>query len=108
MVEHPGLDPWQQPYRCVRNLRLEDGSLVELGVYSVGKDGISETQGSDPDDLNSWSEHQGDYYRHEIRNTNFLAAAITGLFVTPFTYAMLYGLFRLLGLLRPAPERSRQ
>ncbi len=95
MVEHPGLDPWKRPYRCVRNRTLADGTLVDLGVYSMGKDGVSNSEGNDPDDLNSWNEQQGGYYYEEIKNTRFAAAAIIGLLLTPFTYALLYALIRL-------------
>lgn len=38
-----------------------------VDVYSVGADGISKTNGNDPDDLNTWSpSHNGGYYRSEI------------------------------------------
>jgi hypothetical protein len=107
--EHPGVDPWGQPYRCIRNRHLTDGTLVELGVYSIGRDGVSESQGNDPDDLNSWNKDPNKYYRDEINRQNFMDAALTGLFLTPFIYALLFGLFRLMGFLRPrpnAPDRS--
>jgi hypothetical protein len=93
--EHPGVDPWGQPYRYIRNRHLTDGTVVELGVYSTGQDGVSETDGNDADDLNSWSEKQGQYYRDEISRQDFSDAALTGLLLTPFTYALLIGLSRL-------------
>jgi general secretion pathway protein G len=46
------MDPWNQPYRYVAG----DGYPKGFGIYCCGKDGLSATQGNDPDDINSWSD----------------------------------------------------
>jgi hypothetical protein len=43
-------DPWGNPYQVVFNT----GSLPAARIYSLGPDGISMTEGNDPDDINSW------------------------------------------------------
>ena len=30
--EYPGLDPWRNPYKCVRNVSLPDGSIESIGI----------------------------------------------------------------------------
>ena len=46
------LDPWGNPFRYVVSPSLDGG----YGVYTTGADGVSHSNGNDPDDLNSWSE----------------------------------------------------
>jgi type II secretory pathway pseudopilin PulG len=43
-------DPWGREYQYVAGSGYPDG----FGIYSTGPDGITETQGNDPDDSNSW------------------------------------------------------
>jgi general secretion pathway protein G len=51
-------DPWGRPYFYITSPSLEDG----YGLYSNGRDGVSHSNGNDPDDWNSWSEdHQMGY-----------------------------------------------
>jgi general secretion pathway protein G len=51
MKEYP-TDPWGNPYHYVTSPNLERG----YGLYSNGSDGVSNSDGNDPDDWNSWSE----------------------------------------------------
>jgi hypothetical protein len=44
-------DPWGNPFQVV----YITGSLPAARIYSLGPDGISETEGNDPDDINNWS-----------------------------------------------------
>jgi hypothetical protein len=60
-----------------------------MGIYSTGRDGISQTQGNDPDDLNSWDERPGAYYRAEIAEHDRKQSVVNGLFLAPFTYIAL-------------------
>jgi general secretion pathway protein G len=50
------IDPWNQPYRYVAG----DGYPKGFGIYCCGKDGLSATQGNDPDDINSWRDPNED------------------------------------------------
>ncbi|MFC7335766.1 type II secretion system protein GspG [Haloferula chungangensis] len=52
LLDEVPTDPWGIPYSYVAG----DGYPSGFGFYSPGKDGISRTQGNDPDDINSWSE----------------------------------------------------
>ena len=46
-------DPWGREYQYFT--RSSDGKL-SYGIYSFGKDGISHSNGNDPDDFNSWEK----------------------------------------------------
>jgi hypothetical protein len=83
------LDPWGNPYHCGRDMELVDGRVIPIGIYSLGEDGLSQTQGNDSDDINSWDENAGAYYRTKIRESNRKQYAIEGLLIAPFTYVAL-------------------
>ena len=100
---HPHPDVWGRPYRVVRNLTLDDGMKVELGVYSTGEDGISRSNGNAPDDINTWSESWRDYYLARTKARERSALAIYGLFLLPFVYP----LFFLLPMSLAARRRSQ-
>jgi hypothetical protein len=85
------MDPWGNPYICVENITRDDGTHVAIGVYSTGRDGVSQTQGTDADDLNSWDEQIGAYYRAEISAYKRKQSLVQGLFVAPFVYIALLG-----------------
>lgn len=57
------LDTWGHPYRLVKN---SDGEQMTIGVYSTGEDGVSRTNGDDPDDLISWDPDTEDYYLRNV------------------------------------------
>ncbi|MGJ8725169.1 MAG: type II secretion system protein GspG [Roseibacillus sp.] len=44
------MDPWDNPIFYFIDDELPNG----FGVYSCGPDGISKSEGNDPDDINSW------------------------------------------------------
>lgn len=89
LADRQELDPWGNPYRCTENPARKGKSLGALGVFSTGRDGISRSKGNDPDDLNSWDEKPGAYYRSEIRSEERKRYAVQGLFVAPVVYAVL-------------------
>ena len=45
------LDPWGKPYQYIAPTTPEG----EYGLYSFGRDGVSLTNGNDPDDRNNWT-----------------------------------------------------
>jgi hypothetical protein len=51
-----GTDAWGNPFRYAGFI-----PPTQALVYSCGQDGVSLTDGNDPDDLNSWGQH-GQYY----------------------------------------------
>jgi general secretion pathway protein G len=52
IADHIPKDPWGKEYCYVAG----DGLPECFGFYSCGPDGVSASQGNDPDDRNSWSE----------------------------------------------------
>lgn len=52
LMDELPVDAWGHAYQYRRDHSLERG----FGLYSLGPDGISATQGNDPDDRNTW-EH---------------------------------------------------
>ncbi len=84
------LDIWGNPYRAVRDLTLPDGTVVELGVYSMGEDGSSASDGNDPDDINTWSESWKEHYRQSQRSRQTAGLGIFGLILLPFVYLVVF------------------
>lgn len=62
------LDMWGRAFVYVPDLKIEDVD-DEVGVYSVGPDGISRSGGHDADDCNSWSGPQR-YLYEQIEAAN--------------------------------------
>ena len=100
--ESPDKDPWGNPYRCVE--RSADGK-DRLGVYSLGRDGISESNGNDMDDLNSWSDDSFRWYQNDINRRERIDIAVQAGVIT----ALLYGFFLLLkGAVGPDKSSGKQ
>jgi hypothetical protein len=74
-------DPWGHPYRVV----AAEGP-DRFGFYSTGRDGLSNSNGNDPDDINSWSEARTRYYEHEWLWGPSLIWLGWSAFLTPFVY----------------------
>lgn len=95
------LDQWGNPYRCVFGKFRRPGidRLYTIGIYSMGEDGISLSNGNDPDDINSWSDWPGYFYYQRFaeeeaaakRNRQVWATVI----LTPLVYLAFLGLGRL-------------
>jgi len=75
------VDPWGHPYMFVAEDR-ETG--LWIGAYSKGRDGVSRSNGNDPDDLNSWSQNGSDYYLREINRRVLWQGAVE--FVCAFAF----------------------
>lgn len=56
LTEMP-LDPWKNPYGYMEGSGFGKDAGYGYGLYSMGRDGRSATQGNDPDDINTWSSH---------------------------------------------------
>lgn len=78
-------DPWGHPYRVVAVAVAAEGP-DRFGFYSTGRDGISHSNGNDPDDINSWTEARTRYYEHEWLWGPSLIWLGWSLFLTPFVY----------------------
>jgi len=59
-------DSWHRPLRCKQVGGTCDNSRPMLGVYSLGEDGLSNSEGDDPDDINTWNRNSNRYYEHRI------------------------------------------
>jgi len=55
-LEEMPRDPWGNLYGYVEGNGFSSGDGYGYGLYSMGPDVKSATQGNDPDDLNSWSD----------------------------------------------------
>lgn len=84
--KHPGVDPWGNPLVFKRRLRLADGRVESVAVFSRGRDGVSRSRGNDPDDLNSWDETCNRPYIAEINRRNRIYDAAAVALLTPFVY----------------------
>ena len=77
LVQQVPKDPWGHEYQYV--LRPAD-TKTGYGIYSFGKDGVSHSNGNDPDDFNSWSEsrepHSGSNRRALILISSGSATAL--------------------------------
>ena len=51
LIDRIPLDPWGHEYQYIPP--APEG-IRDYGIYSFGKDGISISNGNDPDDINSW------------------------------------------------------
>lgn len=84
------VDPWGHSYRFVR--RLSDAAGGSIGVYSVGEDGVSLTEGNDSDDVNSWNPASRSYYFDRAAQQQRQEAAVTAIFFTPLVWAGMLGI----------------
>jgi len=58
LYDPPGVDVWGNPYRVQRRRSPHDPPRV----YSLGQDGVSSSDGADPDDLCGWVARPGAGY----------------------------------------------
>lgn len=92
-------DPWGYDYRYV----LMPGRDAGFGIYSLGADGITASDGNDPDDLNTWDKNAPwlAYYKAECQERRPLV------YLIPVAVAVVVGAFlfrakqRRTGKLRP-------
>lgn len=65
------------------------------GFYYVGEDGVSNSNGNDPDDLNSWDESSFNYYTKPHKKMWSIKVFATALFLTLVVLGMMYYLYRI-------------
>jgi hypothetical protein len=82
---HTAVDLWGRPYCAVQ---LDGG---QIGLYSNGVDGKSETAGNDPDDISTWK--QTDFYRVKEGQYDRKQTIV----ITLCEVVICFGLFYLLG-----------
>ena len=87
---------WGRPPIYVVNPELPDG----FGFYLLGEDGVSATQGDDPDDINSWNKRSHHFYHKQRMRRKQMEP----LRATALVTVVVFGLLMLPGLLRPAPR----
>lgn len=81
-----GMDPWGRSYHCVFNVKLHDGSVQPIGFYSAGEDGYSESNGNDPNDINSWDTKRGEFYLRRGKFRERKENCILGAMLTPVVF----------------------
>ena len=71
-------DGWGSAYRCVK-ISSTNASGHMFGIYSLGEDRKSDSEGNDSDDINTWAPHPTSFYRRRIAVSEV------------FTFAMFFG-----------------
>ena len=94
LVNRPGhpnpwspTDSWGNPLQFVYDesgeLAVDGGAIL---AYSFGQDGKSKSKGNDPDDINSWDDHDIPFYRNQIQNFKRRKRLWCTLWVTPLVF----------------------
>ena len=89
------IDSWERPLQILEDengeLRRDGGKLL---VFSTGFDGNSDTDGNDPDDINSWDNHHRNFYNSQIaaaeQRTRLRRRIWASVLATPFVFAIIW------------------
>ena len=65
------------------------GDRYPIHVYSLGQDGMSNSNGNDPDDINTWGDHHQKFYWTQIRNEESYGNLIQSLWQAPLLFIIL-------------------
>lgn len=103
----PRHDPWGNAFQAIRDFKSANGKTVKLGIYTLGRDGISKTNGNDPDDLNTWDDICYLWYSVDIGRRRRTICVVIGLVITPIVYVGFLGVARLSRRLYQGPRRDR-
>lgn len=89
----PPLDPWDKPFVYIDKPKND----CSFGIYSKGEDGISNTNGNDPDDLNTWTntDRPYQYYLSKINRRDLIVFIIRGLFSGLFIFIIFLIFYRI-------------
>ena len=82
LMDPPRMDSWNNPYR----MQARHGPGSEVRVYSTGRDGSSESDGNDPDDIRSWDEKKAEWYQRSMYRRETGSCMILSAIVTPFVF----------------------
>ena len=87
LMDPPRPDAWGNPYR----IQPRQSPDEKPRVYSTGEDGLSNSDGNDPDDIPSWDEERWRWYSHrqftsEMSFCMIVSALITVVGLWLFTY----------------------
>jgi len=96
--ESPHKDPWKNPYRCIQFVHTYHGEPRTLGVYSMGRDGVSKTDGNDTDDLNSWNSESIQWYIDDWKTRRLWEDLMKAALLTPIVYFGVIGISWILSL----------
>lgn len=83
-------DPWGNKYQLIER---DEPGLYDLQspfhAYSFGADGKSDSNGNDPDDINSWNYDRYRYYGAKIAMDERVTNLMKTLWLTPLVYLTL-------------------
>ncbi len=82
------IDPWGNPLQFYF-VNVGNG-VVQTRIYSFGRDGYSNSKGNDVDDINSWDEHNGEYYLQDIRIEKRKSKLLRASIVLPFVFLAIF------------------
>ncbi len=101
LMDPPRLDSWGNPFR----IQLRKSTDADVRLYSTGRDGYSQTDGNDSDDIRSWDENCGSWYRSWQNRRETWYCMLLSAIVTPITFWFFTFLMGV-GKLRTPPKTS--
>lgn len=102
--ESPRKDPWKNPYGCIRFVHTYGDETRALGIYSMGRDGVSKTNGNDMDDVNSWNWQSHQWYVRDIKTRRRWELLMKGVLLTPIVY---FGVIAISWIITRSSKRYR-
>ncbi|MGC4005924.1 MAG: hypothetical protein QM811_23515 [Pirellulales bacterium] len=99
-------DDWGNPFVAVEHVTDEDGQVLPIGIYSNGRDGVSLTNGNDPDDLATWRKTPNAFYLNEQAAAVFWYALVMITIHTTLLFAVFFGIAHALSPLWMASSSS--
>ena len=78
LMDPPRPDAWGNPYRIQPRKTFDE----KPRVYSSGEDGLSNSNGNDSDDIRSWDEKRGAWYRRRQFTRESSYCIIVSLLIT--------------------------
>jgi len=78
LMDPPQPDAWGNPYRIQSRETYDENPRV----YSTGEDGVSNSDGNDPDDIRSWDEERWRWYSRRQFTRDILFCMIVSALIT--------------------------
>lgn len=82
LMDPPRLDSWGNPYQTQARKSVKSIAML----YSTGRDGLTQTDGNDLDDIRSWDENPASWYRDWQYCREIGGCMILSVIVTPFAF----------------------